>query len=94
MAPGQRLDQITHMSTNTTEAALEACIERHLTGGVSAMPLPGAALADDKTPYQTNKGAGYLRGKAADFNTEFAIDEAKFWQFLESTHRTPDLGRV
>ena len=89
------------MPSQTKEAALEACIERHLTGGVSAMPLPGAALADDKTPYQTSKGAGYLRGKAADFNTEFAIDEAKFWQFLESTqaaelaklHYKPDWKR-
>lgn len=71
--------------SKTNEASLEACIERHLTGGVSAMPIPGAALGDDVTPYQTSKGAGYLRGKSTDFNTEFAIDEAKFWQFLEAT---------
>ncbi len=58
MAPGQRLDQITHMSTNTTEAALEACIERHLTGGVSVMPPPGTPLTDDVGVYQTAKGAG------------------------------------
>jgi type I restriction enzyme R subunit len=74
---------MSHSKTN--ESALEACIERHLTGGVSAMPEPGAAIGDDVTPYQTSRGAGYLRGKSTDFNTEFAIDEAKFWQFLEAT---------
>ena len=71
--------------SNTNEAALEACIERHLTGGVTAMPVSGAALGDDEVPYQTNKGAGYSRGKSTDFKAEFAIDEAKFWQFLEAT---------
>ncbi len=69
--------------SQTNEASLEACIERHLTGGVSAMP--GVLLGDDAPPYQTSKGAGYLRGKSTDFNAEFAIDEPKFWQFLEST---------
>lgn len=73
------------MVTNTKESALEACIERHLTGGVSAMPLPGAALAEDVVPPTKSKGAGYLRGRSTDFNAEFAIDEAKLWQFLEST---------
>src|ERR1035437_1979 len=74
-----------NMVTNTKEAALEACIECHLTGGVSVMPSPGTPLTDDVGVYQTSKGAGYLRGKSTDFNSEFAIDEAKFWQFLEST---------
>ena len=76
------------MVSNTKEAALEACIERHLTGGVSVMSSPGTPLTDDVGVYQTSKGAGYLRGKSTDFNTEFAIDEQKFWQFLESTQAT------
>ncbi len=76
------------MVTNTKESALEACIERYLTGGVSVMPPTGTPLTDDVGVYQTAKGAGYLRGKATDFNTEFAIDEQKFWQFLESTQAT------
>ncbi len=67
--------------SNTTEAALEACIERHLTGGVTTVG-PVEAVEGPATDYG---GKGYLRGKTADFNTEFAIDEAKFWQFLEST---------
>ena len=74
------------MSSNTTESALEACIERYLTGGVSGE-------ADSKGVSQPPSGEsyaskGYLRGKATDFNAEFAIDEAKFWQFLESTQAT------
>lgn len=74
------------MSSNTTESALEACIERYLTGGVSGE-------ADSKGVRQPPSGEsyaskGYLRGKATDFNAEFAIDEAKFWQFLESTQAT------
>ncbi len=35
------------MPSQTTEAALEACIERHLTGGVSVMPSEGGSLGDD-----------------------------------------------
>lgn len=46
-------------------------------------------------------GKGYLRGNASDFNAEYAIDEAKFWLFLESTqpaelaklHHKPDWKR-
>lgn len=87
--------------SKTNEAALEACIERHLTGDVSAMASPGDPPQDDVAVYQTSKGAGFLRGKSIDFNTEFAIDEAKFWQFLESTqaaelaklHYKPDWKR-
>ncbi len=71
--------------SQTNEAALEACIERHLTGGVSVMPSPETPFKEDVGIYQTSKAAGYLRGKSTDFKTEFAIDEAKFWQFLEST---------
>jgi len=74
------------MSSNATESALEACIERYLTGGVSGE-------ADSKGVSQPPSGEsyaskGYFRGKATDFNAEFAIDEAKFWQFLESTQAT------
>ncbi|HEX7261388.1 MAG TPA: hypothetical protein VF258_06200 [Luteolibacter sp.] len=67
------------------EAALEACIERHLSGGVSVMPSEGDPMGDDVAAYQTSQGAGYVRGKSTDFKPEFAIDEAKFWQFLEAT---------
>jgi type I restriction enzyme R subunit len=69
----------------TNEAALEACIERHLTGGTSGATSAGTSLKEEPPVVQSGKGAGYVRGKSADFNPEFAIDEAKFWQFLETT---------
>jgi type I restriction enzyme R subunit len=70
------------MSTNTTEKALEACIERYLTGGVIDTPVKEGVMQEPTPDYG---GKGYSRGRASDFNSEFAIDEAKFWQFLEST---------
>jgi type I restriction enzyme, R subunit len=74
---------MSHSKTN--EAALEACIERHLTGGTGDATSGSFPIAEDPAAYRTEKGAGYLRGKHSDFNTEFAIDELKFWKFLEST---------
>jgi type I restriction enzyme R subunit len=61
----------------------------------------GGELQEDPAEYKTEKGVGYVRGKAADYNAEFAIDEAKFWQFLETTqgeeiaklHYKPDYKR-
>ncbi len=86
------------MSTNTTEKALEACIERYLTGGVIDTPVKEGVMQEPTPDYG---GKGYSRGRASDFNSEFAIDEAKFWQFLESTqaaelaklHYKPDWKR-
>lgn len=73
----------------TKESALEACIERHLGGGVSAMPVSGAALGDDVAPYQSNKGAGYLRGNSMDLKAEFAIDETIMHALeLQEKHRS------
>ena len=85
------------MSSDTTEAALEACIEGYLTGGVSESVADGVL----KEPTPDYGGKGYVRGKASDYNAEFAIDEAKFWQFLETTqgeelaklHYKPDYKR-
>ncbi|MCB1099964.1 MAG: type I restriction endonuclease subunit R, partial [Verrucomicrobiae bacterium] len=89
------------MNTNTTEAALEACIERYLTGGVSQAPPPEGSAQEEPPVYQAGKGVGYLRGSSSDYNPEFAIDEVKFWQFLETTqpdelaklHYKPDWKR-
>ena len=74
------------MLSNTTESALEACIERYLTGGVSAET--GSKGVSELLSVENYASKGYLRGKATDFNSEFAIDEAIFWQFLESTQPT------
>lgn len=85
------------MTTNTTEAALEACIERHLTGYVSDISATG--VEEDSPPAPGH--AGYVRGVSSDYNKDFAVDEAKLWSFLESTqpeelaklHYKPDWKR-
>jgi type I restriction enzyme, R subunit len=61
--------------SSTHEAALEACIERALTGGVSLTVKD--AMLQEPTPD--------CGGKPGDFNAEFAVDEAMLLQFLEST---------
>lgn len=73
------------MPSDTTEAALETCIERFLTGGISVSTPIDGTLPEDPAPYKASKGVGYVRGQSADFNATFAIDESKFWQFLEAT---------
>ena len=88
-------------TSDTKELALEACVERFLTGDVSKASAIEGKLQEDPVDYKTEKGAGYVRGKASDYNPEFAIDEAKFWQFLETTqgeelaklHYKPDYKR-
>ncbi len=74
------------MTRNTTEAALEACIERFLTGEITISASPDGAV-EQATGYKPGKGIGYLRGQSSDFKPEFALDEAKFWQFLEATQQ-------
>jgi type I restriction enzyme R subunit len=87
------------MPSQTNEAALEACIERHLTGGVSASATESTVIKEE--PSGSGKGNGYLRGKPGDYNAELALDEAMFWAFLEKTqpeelaklHHKPDWKR-
>lgn len=74
-------------SGNTTERALEASIEKFLSGAVSDSGMVegtagalGAAQAD-----YGGRGAGYVRGHSKDFNPEYALDVAKLWTFLERT---------
>jgi len=85
------------MPSQTNEAALEACIERSLTGGVT-VTVKEAVLQEPTPDYGGN---GWKRGRPGDFNAEFAVDEAMLWQFLESTqakeleklHHKPDWKR-
>ncbi len=68
------------MPTDTTEAALEACIERFLTGDVSTPASNDGKVQEDPATYQAGKGIGYLRGRSSDFNAESAFGESKLWQ--------------
>ena len=69
------------MSFQTTEAALEASIERALTGGVT-VAVKEAVLQEPTSDYGGN---GWKRGSPGDFSAAFAVDEAILWVFLERT---------
>jgi len=77
------------MHSQTNEQALEAAIEKHLTGAcleeLKNQPNNGEAVAEHNALYQTGKG--YFIGQPHNFNARFAIDEQYFWQFLETTQK-------
>ena len=68
------------MVSQTNEQALEAAIEKHLTG---------TCLEDLKAGVQESvpdyNNAMYQLGYPADFDMYYAIDTKFFWQFLQST---------
>ena len=64
------------MVSNTREIALEQAIQKHLTGHTTE-ELAGAPAPVGDGPYRI--------GKPSDFNAQFALDTAMFWQFLETT---------
>lgn len=73
------------MPTNTTEAALEAAIETKLTGTCLENLRTAGNLAEHPSFYRA--GNGYYIGSANDFNAKYAIDEVRFWHFLETTQK-------
>lgn len=72
-------------TTNTTEAALEAAIETKLTGTCLENLRTASNLAEHPSFYRA--GNGYYIGSANDFNAKYAIDEVRFWHFLETTQK-------
>ena len=64
------------MVSNTREIALEQAIQKHLTGHTTE------ELAGQPAPAG---GGPYLIGMPGDFNVQFALDTAMFWQFLHAT---------
>jgi type I restriction enzyme R subunit len=75
------------MPSQTNEQALEASIEKSLTGNTieSLKNSSGFELAERNELYRA--GNGYYIGYPEDFNIKFAIDEKRFWSFLESTQK-------
>ena len=71
------------MVSQTNEQALEACIEKALTG--SSRELRTDDIAEPVVTPIYGPHAGYEAGLSADFDREFAIDRAKFWRFLKET---------
>ncbi|MGJ8762291.1 MAG: type I restriction endonuclease, partial [Polaribacter sp.] len=77
------------MYSQTNEQALEAAIERTLTGTcIEAIKKEGEtinAVNENAEIYRTGKG--YYIGQPSKFNAQFAIDEQFFWSFLETTQK-------
>ena len=77
------------MPSKTNEQALEAAIEKILTGtcleDIKKQGLSINSVNEDAEIYRAGKG--YYVGQASNFNAQFAIDEQFFWSFLESTQK-------
>ncbi|WP_299799187.1 type I restriction endonuclease [uncultured Maribacter sp.] len=76
------------MHSQTNEQALEAAIEKILTGTcLEELKTKGTADVVNETGDIYRAGKGYYIGRPSNFNTQFAIDEQFFWSFLESTQK-------
>jgi type I restriction enzyme, R subunit len=73
------------MPSQTNEQALEAAIEKHLTGTCLEELKLDNAFANAPAGYRG--GVGYVVGSPQDFNAKYAIDEVRFWHFLEKTQK-------
>jgi len=76
-------------ASQTNERALEAAIEKHLTGTcleeLKATGMLGTIQEEETGRYRG--GNGYYIGMPADFDAQYAIDERRFWNFLEQTQK-------
>lgn len=75
------------MRSLTNEQALEAAIEKRLTGTcLEELQDKGfTSLSAEDRQEMYRGGNGYFIGAAEDYNAEYAIDEYRFWDFLETT---------
>ncbi len=77
------------MPSKTNEQALEATIERRLTGTCLEelkQQHIGTSTAKERLPlYQTSKG--YYLGWSADYDAKYAIDSDRLWDFLQTTQK-------
>jgi len=74
------------MPTQTNEAALEAAIEKALTDTCLEEQIQDINKVSE--PLEIYRGGnGFYIGKSKDFNPKFALDEVRFWHFLEVTQK-------
>lgn len=74
------------MKSQTNEQALEAAIEKALTGTCQEEKNLGLNLVAE--PQEIYRGGnGFYIGNSNDFNAQFALDEIRFWHFLENTQK-------
>lgn len=71
------------MPSQTNELALEIAVEKALCG-ISTEEIKNGTVAEPTVQYGSN---GYKIGNPADFNARYALDEVRFWDFLESTQK-------
>lgn len=72
------------MTSKTNEQALEATIEKALTGfSQEELKSNGSNISEPPPPYRS--GNGFYMGSPSDFNAKYALDEARFWHFLENS---------
>ncbi|MCF0056120.1 type I restriction endonuclease subunit R [Dyadobacter sp. CY356] len=77
------------MPSSTNEAALEATIEKKLTGTTLEeyiKPTSPVSSFEEREPLYRS-GQGYYLGLARDFNARYAVDEVRLWDFLETTQK-------
>lgn len=80
------------MVTKADEQALEACIEKALTGTCrEQLKLEGSCAAEANERYRG--GHLYWLGEPSDFDVEFAVDRRHFWRFLEET-QAEELAKI
>lgn len=72
------------MASKTNEQALEASIEKTLTGSSLEEKLQHSNIANEP-PAVYGSAQSYYMGDANAFNAKYAIDETRFWHFLEAT---------
>lgn len=84
------------MTSQTNEQALESALEKRLTGNcLEELKEQGIELdtATERSDLVTERvevyrsGNGYFIGSPNDFNALYAIDEQRFWNFLETTQQ-------
>ena len=74
------------MASQTNEQALESAIEKRLTGTCLEELRQQSNLGDVTERAELYRaGNGYYIGQPSDFNARYALDEARFWHFLETT---------
>lgn len=79
------------MPTQTNEQALEAAIEKKLSGSCLEELKQQGDVQERAEVYRS--GNGYYMGYANDFNTKYAIDEVRFWHFLATT-QAKELAKI
>jgi len=86
------------MVSETSEKALEATIEKALTGVCREELGQGTVepyrIKEAPLHHGLNAGHGYELGWPQDFDREFAVDTSKFWLFLQKTQREYPNGIV